>query len=291
MKKIAIAISTLAIFSSCVFGVGIRVSPGTIVLFDAPVGEVYDFATRRNQSIVIGPVERPTIYELDVEPASVGKSFATGYVDFPNPDWFRIGVDSVFIDEGATSEIPMWLDIPNEDGLYNHHWLLGIPVTPISVGGSGPQIQVGAYLLFRFETESKIGVIPKCAENEMVSVPSVAEVEEYIPGDSVSLVLELFQGGPLAGIYTVKPLDPTSEVAVYTIKNTPGYPRLKNPDWIQYPDTVVIPGRDEEAGAVFPITIKVPRGEQFRRFEEILMFEGKNTRPAFMRILVRVKQG
>jgi hypothetical protein len=276
--------------SICVsaFGLGFRISPGTILLNEAPVGKPYDFATERNQAIRIGPVNYDMTYELHAEPAGAGNSSATGYFDFLNPEWFSLAAETVFISAGDVAEVPMWLNIAEDEGLYNHHWLLGIPVTPISVGGA-TQIQVGGYLQFRFETEAKAGVVPQCAQSELVAVPSTIKFEDMMPGMDRIEIAELYHGRQHSLMYRVERLDPDSDVARITILGTPGYPRLEHPEWIEYPTEAVVPGSDE-GGGPFPITVKIPQGEQVRRFEEILLLKNNQTKTAFIRILVNIKQ-
>ncbi|HDR90647.1 MAG TPA: hypothetical protein ENN75_00205 [candidate division Zixibacteria bacterium] len=283
-SKITLAICII-IIATAALGARIRVKPPTILLQEAPVGEIYDFENQRGQFITLGPIEGDRIYTLTPEPASKGESKATGYFDFPEPAWFQLERDSVAVLSGTEENVRMWLDIPKDDGYYNHHWLLGIAVNPISVQGSREQIQVGAYLLYRIETEAKAGVVPYCAESEVVVAPSMVVFENVRPGEEVTQVVELFSGLPRADLATVSPLDPTSPVAQLTILGTPGFPRLTNPEWIEYENETVIP-KAGEPGAPFPITLKIPQGEQIRRFEEILMIEGENSRPAFVRIVV-----
>ena len=194
------------------------------------------------------------------------------------------------IPKGETDTIPIWLSIPEDDGYYNHHWILGIPITPAIAAASGTQLQVGAYLLYKFETEAKTGVIPKCATNEIVVVPSVIEFLDLSPGDSITKVAEIFQGGEKARLCSIERLDPNSEIAIYTIEGTPGFPRLTDTSWVEYPDIIVIPG-SEEGGGIFPVTVKIPRDAQVRRFEEILLLKGENIQPAFVRIIVTTAQG
>ena len=286
-KKSALILA--ATFCASAFGLGFRVSPGTILLHDAPVGKPYDFAAERNQTIRIGPVNYDMTYEIHAEPASVGNSSATGFFDFPNADWFSFAAETVSIAAGEVAELPMWLNIPKDEGLYNHHWLLGIPVTPIASGKGAAQIQVGGYLQFRFETEAKADVVPKCAQNELVAVPSTVRFEDMLPGMERIEIPKLFHGRAHALMYSVERLDPSSDVARITILGTPGYPRLTHPEWIEYPKEIVVPG-SSEGGGPFPITINIPEGAQVRRFEEILLLKNDQTRPAFIRILVDIKQ-
>ena len=150
VKKIVLV--GIFIIAIGLFAAGIKVRPGTLVLHEAPIGETYDFQTARGQSIVIGPVQKKRVYSLLSEPASLGGSQATGYFDFPNPDWFELEFDVVSIEAGTDESIAMWMTIPGEEGYYNHHWLVGIPITPVTDSFSSEQIQVGAYLLFRIET-------------------------------------------------------------------------------------------------------------------------------------------
>ncbi len=278
------------LFMSGLIAASITVSPGTLVLFDAPVGSRYDFARQQGQSIRIGPVDKATTYILSPEPASYGGAQATGYFDFPEPEWFILEAESVTIPKGESDTIPMWLSIPEDDGYYNHHWILGIPITPAVTATSRTQLQVGAYLLYRFETEAKAEVVPKCAPDEVVVVPSVIEFLDLSPGDSVTEVAEIFQGVEKAQLCSVERLDPKSEVATYTIEGTSGFPRLADTSWVEYPDIIVIPGT-EEGGGIFPVTVKIPRDAQVRRFEEILILKGEGIRPAFVRIIVTTAQG
>jgi len=289
LKQKALSFFSIIFLAGAALCIGIRVSPGTILLQEAPIGETYDFMAREGLAITIGPVEKETSYLLSCEPASKGGSQATGYVDFPNPAWFYLANDSVTIFENETAEIPMWLQIPKNEGYYNHHWLLGIPISPTRTAEKGPQLQVGSYLLFRIETQAKKGVRPICAQNEIVGAPSRLVFLDVVPGSTIPDVIELYSGNEQAGIYSVYRLDPKSPVAELTIKGTPGFQRLDNPEWIQYPDTIVIPGKKEGSG-VLPITVSLPQNPGTRRFEEILMIEGSAMRPAFVRILVIIKQ-
>ncbi len=270
------------------FGSRMRVKPPTILLQEAPVGEYYDFGLRRGQHITIGPMPKDRIFKLAVEPASQGGSQATGYVDFPEPTWFELDKDSVFVQAGTEETVDMWMSIPEDDGLYNHHWLLGIALNPVAVPGNFEQIQTGAYLLFRIETEAKAGVVPICADNEIVSAPSMVVFSDVQPGKETSQTIELFSGFQKSQLVSIQPLDPTSPVAQLTILGTSGFPRLNNPEWLEYPAETVIPG-EEEGGGPFPITLKIPQDEQIRQFEEILIIESEYCRPAFIRILVTTK--
>ena len=238
------SIFTLCILISAVtvFASGISVKPGTILIQEVPLGETYDFETRRGQKIVIGPVATDKTYALYAEPASTGGSEATGFFDFPEPNWFDLEMDTIDIATGEEGHVAMWMTIPDDEGLYNHHWLLGIPITPVVEPGTGEQIQIGVYLLYRIETEAKAGVVPSCARDEVVTAPSRMVFQDVLPGSESSEVIQLFQGRDKSLLFNVHPLDPTSPVAQLTILGTPGFPRLANPEWLEYPEEVVIPG-------------------------------------------------
>jgi len=279
----------LLLIVPALLAIGFRISPGTILLHDAPVGRPFDFATERGQVIRIGPMDYDMTYHIRAEPASAGNSSATGYFDFPNASWFSVAAETVFAPAGEVTELPMWLNIPDDDGWLNHNWLLGVPVSPIAVGEGAAQIQVGGYLLFRFETEAKAGVVPYCAENEIVAVPSRTLFDKMLPDVPRTEVVELYHGRQRALLYSVERLDPDSDVARLTILGTPGYPRLTNPEWVEYPEEIVIPGKGE-GGGPFPITVNVPRDEPVRRFEEILLIKSDHAKTAFLRILVNLEQ-
>ncbi|MBN2541603.1 hypothetical protein JXI42_01950 [bacterium] len=276
------------IFQDYAIGVGLSVSPGTILIQDFPVGEFYDFSEQKNYDIRISnEAETPHTYALAAEKPSNSQSSATGFYDFAHPEWFYFEVETIFVDALENESVGIFMDIPEADGWYNHHWLLGISVMPLPGELQGGTISLGAYLLFRFETEPKEGVVPTLAENEMVLVPSTIVFDDVEPGELYQKKVKLYHPFQIEKKCDIYPLDPSSEVAKWTILISKGHSRLQNHDWVVYDSTVNL---QPNQPCDLDIYLQTPPGN-VRPTEEILIFEAFNIdKKAFLRIKTNFKE-
>ncbi|MCD6532379.1 hypothetical protein J7K99_08050, partial [bacterium] len=171
-KSLIVAVVVLAI--AVAFGVGISVSPGTFLIQDVPVGKKFDISEKVGYVIRIGRNSGAGVYVLTPRRPSEDGTKATGFYDFPDPSWFHLQRDTLSFAADSTSYTKMWLELPDDPSLYNRHFLLGVDVSPTLESTRG-MIAVGAYLLYRFETEARFSVFRHLLAYEMAPVHSLPE--------------------------------------------------------------------------------------------------------------------
>ncbi|MCD6595327.1 hypothetical protein J7L68_06610 [bacterium] len=278
MGKKIITVSIILLLSIIAVGIGISVSPGTFLLQNVPIGEKYNITAVDGYRIKIGKDSGSKVYILTPRKPSDDGTKATGFYDFPEPSWFHLQRDmiSLFADSTSTSE--MWLTFPDDPSLYNRHFLLGVDVSP-TVGSTSGMVAVGAYLLYRFETEPKADVLPELPGGEIAFVPSVIEFKNLGKSANVSKDLKIFRGETQRLNLKLYRLDPESEVAKFTILLTRGYRRA--PEGIVYfPDNVTI---DKDGGKIF-IQVAYDKQLSYKRLEEIIIAESLDGKKAFLRV-------
>ncbi len=274
----------LAIVAGVAFAVGISISPGTFLIQDVPVGKKFDISKQVGYVIKLGRGSSASVYVLTPRKPSEDNTKATGFYDFPDPSWFHLERDTLSLASDSTSYTRMWLELPDDPSLYNRHFLLGVDVSP-TVESTKGMIAVGAYLLYRFETEPKEGVVPKLPAGEMAFVPSVVEFDSLGRQANVSKTVKLFRGGGVKTKVKLYRLDPESEVAKYTILLTPGYRRA--PEGIVFfPDQITIDPKD--GGKLF-VQVAYDKPLPYKRLEEIIMAESQFGEKAFLRVRINSK--
>ena len=270
-------------FAAIVHGVGISVSPGTFVIQEVSVGEMFDISGQVGYFIKIGAQSNPGYYTITPRRPSDDGTTATGYYDFPQPDWFHTEYGTLYVDPKHDAQTAMWLTLPDDPALYNRHFLLGVDVSPIIEDARG-MISVGAYLLFRFETEPKAGVVPDLQDGEMVFAPSVVQFDSLSKGDNKSVDLKFFVWSEQKQPIKFYRLDPESDVARITIVPTPGYRRA--PEGIIYfPETM----RADNNGANFFVQVALSEEMNYPRLEDFIIAEAPNGNKAFLRVKMTKK--
>ncbi len=277
-------LSIIAIFlAAIVAGIGISVSPGTFVLQDVPVGKMFDISGQIGYFIKIGSQSKPGYYVLTPRKPSDDGTKATGYYDFPNPEWFFTEYETLYVSPKSDAQTAMWLKLPDDPSLYNRHFLLGVDVSPIIEETKG-MISVGAYLLFRFETEAKAGVVPKLQDGEMAFAPSVVRFDSLSKGDNKSIDIKFYSWGKKRQPIKLYRLDPESDVAKITIIPTPGYRRA--PEGLLYFPEKIWSNSD---GENLFIQVALPEEMDYPRLEDFIIAEAPNGNKAFLRVKMTKK--
>lgn len=281
MKYMGLIILIAVLYSTAINAIGITASPATILLYDVPVGEKFDISSNRGYIISVGGVGYSTWFKLTPRKPSEDNTFATGYFDFENPEWFHIEHESVFVEKDATEKARIWVEFPENPSLYNRHFLLGIDVVPLTIKG---MMGVGAYLLFRFETQENSTAIPKLPHGEFAFVPSKVEFNDVSPGYKKKVRVKLFHGDSTSQTYNLYRLDPSSPVATVTILPYPGFRRVGD-EFVKYPKNVNV----DVNGGEIEIEVDMKKNLPYPRIEEILIAENKDGKKAFLRILLFAK--
>ncbi|HDG67622.1 MAG TPA: hypothetical protein ENG11_00555 [candidate division Zixibacteria bacterium] len=284
MRKKYLITAAVFLAIAVAFGVGISVSPGTFLIQDVPVGKKFDISEKVGYVIRIGRNSGAGVYVLTPRRPSEDGTKATGFYDFPDPSWFHLQRDTLSLAADSTSYTKMWLELPDDPSLYNRHFLLGVDVSPTLESTKG-MIAVGAYLLYRFETEPKEGVVPELPAGEMAFVPSVVEFDSLGRRANVSRTLKLFRGGEVKTRVKLYRLDPESEVAKYTILLTPGYRRAPE-GIVLFPDQITI---DPKEGGKLFVQVAYDKPPKHKHLEEIIIAESQFGEKAFLRVHINLK--
>lgn len=261
-------------------GVGISVSPGTFIIQDIPVGVRYDITSQAGYRIKIGATSSPGYYIITPRRPSDDGTRATGYYDFPNPEWFHTEYCTIYVAPDTAGHTAMWISLPDDPGLYNRHFLLGVDVSPMIENTRG-MIAVGAYLLFRFETEPKEDVVPTLQTNEIVFVPSVVKFDSLGVGDNISKTVRIFSDEANGKNIKLYRLDPKSDVAQITIRLSLGYARAPE-GMVLFPEQIKV---DNGSGKLF-VQVAIAEKMKARRMEELIIAEAPNGNKAFLRVKI-----
>lgn len=342
----------LILLNFSLYGMGLKVSPGTILLREFPVGDSFDFEEKRNLTLTIKNDNSSTYkYAISPEKPSQSNSDATGYFDIADPDWFSVEPATLSIEAHDVGYAKMYMEIPEDENWYNRHWLLGVSILPISSSKrQGTSIALGGYLLYRFETESKrkLSIYPKCETQEIVPVPSRVHFDSVEPGKTYIKKVRLAHSYTHNKKFEAYPLPPSSEVAKLTILTKSPYTRLQNHSWLEYDKDISLrqdqfsdfvlrlhipenaskrtnsdatkkdqsgsggnggiwevisspftknKGKNEgdsvKASQKDKAQVEKQEGKEYqykrKKWEEIIMFKGNNTKKSFLRVLITLK--
>ena len=277
MRRELIILILLLFAVHSAFCSGIKITPGTILIQNIPVGKQFDFFDEQGLTIKIyNTDDYPKRYLLSPNRPGEMNTTVTGYFDIFDPSWFSLDTNSVIVPPKDTAEIGMRVHIPDNPSWYNRHWLVGIDVSEDTTGKAlpGQAIIMGAYLLYRLETEPSDEVVPETIGEEIITVPSVLDFGKVRHGEKYQKTMTVYQKVEPTMHMEIHPLDPESDVAKLTILINQPYQRVKDPDWFSYKKRLSV--RNGE-GKELKITLNVPEnaGEVGRYYEEILLLDGK----------------
>ncbi len=265
-------------------------SPATLLLHDVPVGESYDLEKEQGIRIrVTNNSDMGFTYLLKPERPSESGTEATGYFDFPEPDWCWFDQDTLEVEAGEEKTVRFFFRIPDSVAYYNRHWLIAIAVTPLSTtSGEQSSIALGAYLLYRIETESKSGIKPFRLENELITLPSMVSFDNVVAGEEYETTVRLLADG--RDKVSVYRLDEKSDVAMLTILTTPGFKRMPARGWLRYDSSVRL---NKQGIGDLTLRLVVPETEPLdRQYEELLLLERQsNGEKSFIRVRITPKKG
>jgi hypothetical protein len=277
MKKALYIVITLAAIA---LPIGISVSPGTFLIQDVPLGKTLDITGTVGYKLQVGGVANRTEFTIVPKKPSADGTKATGYYDFPEPDWFKTGALKIIAKSDSFGSTNMWVTLPNDPALYNRHFLLGIDVSP-TVETTKGMLAVGAYLLFRFETPAAENVVPSLEKNEMVFVPSIVDFKAYKAGEAQSKNLKLYSSEKSKQVFKLYRLDPESDVAKLTILVSPGYQRAPEGS-VFFPEKITL---ENGVGKLF-VQAAFASVLPYPRVEELIIAESPLGNKAFVRVKI-----
>ena len=136
---------------------GLAVQPGGLLIRDVVPGETYDLKAITGVGLtVFNRDSRPHTYVLAAHrPSEVGnRRLPLGYSDIPDPSWFWFEVGEVTVPAQGSSEVRMYLMIPDDERYYNQHWSVSVGV--VGKPGQAEMLTLAAYPRFEIETKTAL---------------------------------------------------------------------------------------------------------------------------------------
>ncbi|MFH1095958.1 MAG: hypothetical protein V1749_00420 [Candidatus Desantisbacteria bacterium] len=129
----------------------IQVVPGKLLITDVPVGRQYEVSVPLT-IINYGQDEQRYVLST-IKPSTMGADIETGYIEIPDEHWFYFATETTTIKPGDFGQVRMYINIPNEEGYYNQHWVVGFRVATDS--GTQSSFALALYPKYWIETEAK----------------------------------------------------------------------------------------------------------------------------------------
>jgi len=171
---ILMAITLLA--SSSVFALGIGIEPGANLVTVRQLGKPIETDPLR----VINVNPKPQIYTIDI----VIEDPLKGYTKLPDSSWIYPEKDSFRLEAYDTLELPIFCNIPDDEGYYNRAFRAEINVTQHTPHDEAARSRgfteflLAARSIWFFETPSKSN-LPKAIDGDPISIAPTLYIIEY----------------------------------------------------------------------------------------------------------------
>ena len=219
-------------------GAGLRMSPGTFLLTEVPLGRTIDFDQDYGIRLRIQNADshQTITYSLTALIPSHVDTRATGFFDLPDSSWVRF--DSTFVTLGPmkSGEVKMYLTIPDNDAYRNQKYLWVVSIDPVVSSGKG-MLSLSTMALYRVETESKPGVDVMTKEVPYIT-PSVSTLAV---AEKAETKVRVINNTNFPKTYRITPLDRESDVARLTILTAKNHRPAPFGTFRCLPDSVTIP--------------------------------------------------
>lgn len=151
-----------------VYALGISIEPGGALMAARIMGEPIPAPPLR----IVNINDKPMEYSIEI---IIDKQQIKGYYPLPDVEWVSVEKPEFVIEAHDTFELPITINIPDEEANYNSAWFYKIVVTQtnitegLTVGGS--QIQLAATATWLIETPRKLELAEK-SYGELSIAPS-----------------------------------------------------------------------------------------------------------------------
>jgi len=108
----------------------------------------------QNSGVQLRSDGRPHTYLLTAHrPSEAGnRRVPRGYSDIPDPSWFWFEAGEVTVPAQGSSEVRMYLKVPDSERYYNQHWSVSVGV--VGKPGQAEMLTLAAYPRFEIETKA-----------------------------------------------------------------------------------------------------------------------------------------
>ncbi|MCM8824306.1 MAG: hypothetical protein NC822_06515, partial [Candidatus Omnitrophica bacterium] len=214
-------------------GLGLTVEPGGFVLQNLIPGKRVDIFETTGLALVI--YNRSDSYHTYVikggKPQEVGiEGWLKGYEPIPESSWFKLEQEQVRISPHSKAYVKMYLEIPDEEKLYNQKWVVGLSVA--GVPEPGERLVLSAHPSYYLETLGKDGLKEK-PWGGLGLEPGVLIIEKVGLGVNKKVgKIKIHNNDSKKHTYNIYSHIP-KELAGDRITSSQGYIWIKNEDWLK----------------------------------------------------------
>ena len=249
----------------------VEIAPGCFTSQFVPVGHPqnmgFTFVVRDLQSeFAIVKILPPEQIVFEVE----------GYSPLPDVNWFHIGEgETLQLDADGSARAKIWTDFPNDERLYNKHFLVQVLVTGKTMGFMEPTIVANYFI----ETEPRVN--PSVPPMGKIGVaPSIVEVSEENPVGE----FEVYNNTQSEQTYTMTVRTPQRESRT-SVNLSPGFaPIMDTTKFVFFPKNLTIPAHSHRKVSVRWLSA----GALSKSTEAIIMLKDEAGNSDFIRLRLKV---
>ena len=216
-----------------------------------------------------------------------GQRPVEGYSDIPDPKWLRFERNEVILGPDETGEIKMYLDVPNHDGYYNQHWMIGIGVK--GKPKEGEAIALAVYPKYFVETESKPDLLDKPYGLTGIRPSIITLVDVPLSENRKMAQIELFNNDIEPHQYRIGAFLPMNGYEK-GILISPSYQWVPDPNWVILEDHELIIEGGTSKSLLVGLNIPEEKRNYGKMWESLLMIRPDRGQPQFARIRINTKR-
>lgn len=268
---------------------GLAVSPAGLLIQKVKPGETYDISEVSGVTLNITNKDNdPHTYIISVHrPSTVAaRKWTRGYLEIPDPSFFRLEKDEVRIAANETAKVRMFIEIPDEERYYNQHWSVSLYVRVKAEPGQ--MVALAAAPRFEIETVAK-GGIKKRPDGLIAFEPHLIEIENLVPGSMKEAKVRLYNNDQKRHNYNIIPMIFVKNTEKGQIRLSPGYTWIPDLKWLKLKKKKLNVGPE---GVVYiSFSVKVPENPIHfnQNWEAILFCEPDEGLSGFIRVRIVTK--
>jgi len=160
--------SLIVLLAGSVWGLGISIQPGATLTFLRELGDEVELPKLK----IINVNDSPMEYSIE----AVAECRLKGYYPIPDIEWVRLGKDKVEVPPNDSTEISIFLRIPDDPAHLNRAWGITISVSQKPKAGENSgfaAIELGAHANWFVETNTVVGELSNTLDEPLVVNPGI----------------------------------------------------------------------------------------------------------------------
>ena len=214
---------------------GLAVQPGGLLMQDVKLGETYDLQQVAGITLAIFNQDgQAHAYLLSTHRPSQsgGSKPPPGYTDLPDPSWFWFERTEVTVPAQSSSQVRMYLRIPDDQQYANQRWSVTAGVT----GKPRPDESIALAVYPRYEIETVALGRPELQhkpDGEFGLVPSTVVLEGMHPGDWRESEFYICNSDRRGRRYRFRVVSQDEAEGKLHITKSPAFSWMPDPGWMR----------------------------------------------------------